>query len=116
PNRFEGPESRMQSKESIEIDGGLVAAVLRLGYCNLGTNAGVAPIAKRHYRGHPVHRTTLKDRNDDRVILTRRRSGLGKSHSLQKRRCRGKACECDASRFNKESSRYRHDRISVLQT
>ncbi len=81
-NRFERCERGVKSEKAVEIYSSIRIALLRLRHCNLRTHAVIAPVPERNHGRDSIHCAALKDRDDDRVILTRNAARLSQGDAL----------------------------------
>src|SRR6266705_262209 len=85
-NGLEGRERRMQREIPVEVKRRVRVSGFRLRNGDVRAYAIVALIAEWDYSGDSIHRTSLKDRNDDWMILAVGSGCLSKPRSLQERR------------------------------
>src|SRR6266567_2858764 len=85
-NGLEGRKRRMQREIPIEVKRGVGVSGFRLRNGDVRAYAVVALIAERDYGGDSIHRTSLKDCDDDWMILAGGSGCLGQQRSLQERR------------------------------
>src|SRR5215467_6725634 len=69
-NRFQGSERRVQSKESVEVDGAAVAVRRGLRNCDLRPEFVIVFVTERYNHRNAICSSTLKDGNNDRLILS----------------------------------------------
>src|SRR6266567_7150505 len=114
PHWLEGHERRMKTKEAIEIDRRLSAAI-RFCHCDVRPHVIISMLAVRHDDIQPIDSAALKDRNQRLAPTARDFVNRLRQPTLKKARRRShrtKRSQGDAAGFNEVSSI--HDRALLF--